>query len=103
MSHETIYRSLYVQARGVLKKELQACLRSPRAIRRSRHATQKDLELRKIKNAVSISERPPEVEDRAVPGHPCRQGMHCMPERREGDLICGSKNNYIATIVERET
>jgi IS30 family transposase len=65
VSHETIYRSLYVQTRGVLKKELQECLRS----RRSRHATQKGLELRKIKNAVSISERPAEVEDRAVPGH----------------------------------
>jgi IS30 family transposase len=69
VSHETIYRSLYVQTRGVLKKELQECLRSPRAIRRSRHATQKGLELRKIKNAISISERPAEVEDRAVRGH----------------------------------
>lgn len=68
VSHETIYRSLYVQTRGVLKKELQQCLRSPRAIRRSRHATQKGVELRKIKDAVPISERPPEVEDRAVPG-----------------------------------
>ncbi|WP_236939951.1 hypothetical protein [Falsihalocynthiibacter arcticus] len=67
MSHETIYRSLYVHTRGVMKKELQECLRSPRAIRPSRHATQKGLELRK--NAVSISERPAEAEDRAVPGH----------------------------------
>jgi IS30 family transposase len=91
VSHETIYRSLYVQTRGVLKKELQECLRSPRAIRRSKHATQKGLKLRKIKNAVSIGERPPEVEDRAVPGH------------WEGDLIAGSNNSYIATLVERHS
>ncbi len=77
VSHETIYRSLYVQTRGVLKKELQECLRSPRAIRRSRHATQKGLELRKIKNAVSISERPAEVEDRAIPGHSL-PGRRCL-------------------------
>jgi IS30 family transposase len=83
VSHETIYRSLYVQTRGVLKKELQECLRSRRAIRRSRHATQKGLELRKIKNAVSISERPAEVEDRAVPGH--------------------WEGGYIATLVERHS
>jgi len=91
VSHETIYRSLYVQTRGVLKKELQDCLRSPRAIRRSRQATQKGLKLRKIKDAISISERPPEVEDRAVPGH------------WEGDLIVGSNNSYIATLVERHS
>ncbi len=91
VSHETIYRSLYVQTRGVLKKELQECLRSPRAIRRSRHATQKGLKLRKIKDAVPISERPPEVEDRAIPGH------------WEGDLIVGSNNSYIATLVERHS
>jgi len=91
VSHETIYRSLYVQTRGVLKKELQECLRSPRAIRRSRHATQKGLKLRKIKDAMPISERPPEVEDRAVPGH------------WEGDLIVGSNNSYIATLVERHS
>lgn len=91
VSHETIYRSLFVQARGVLKKELQQYLRSKRAIRRSQHATQKGLKLRKIKDAVSISERPASVEDRAVPGH------------LEGDLIAGSKNSYIATLVERQT
>ena len=91
VSHETIYRSLYVQTRGVLRKELQECLRSPRAIRRSRHATQKGLKLRKIKDAVPISERPPEVEDRAVPGH------------WEGDLIVGANNSYIATLVERHS
>jgi IS30 family transposase len=91
VSHETIYRSLYVQTRGVLKTELQECLRSPRAIRRSRYATQKGLKLRKIKNAIPISERPPEVADRAVPGH------------WEGDLIVGSNNSYIATLVERHS
>ncbi len=91
VSHETIYRSLYVQTRGVLKKELQDCLRSPRAIRRSRHATQKGLKLRKIKDAIPISERPPEIEDRAVPGH------------WEGDLIVGANNSYIATLVERHS
>jgi hypothetical protein len=91
VSHETIYRSLYVQTRGVLKKELQECLRSPRAIRRSRHATQKGLKLLKIKDAIPISERPPEVEDRAVPGH------------WEGDLIIGSNSSYIATLVERHS
>ena len=91
VSHETIYRSLYVQTRGVLKKELQDCLRSSRAIRRSRHATQKGMKLRKIKDAIPISERPPEIEDRAVPGH------------WEGDLIVGSNNSYIATQVERHS
>jgi len=91
VSHETIYRSLYVQTRGVLKKELQECLNHPRAIRRSRHATQKGLKLRKIKDAVPISERPPEIEDRAVPGH------------WEGDLIVGANNSYIATLVERHS
>ena len=91
VSHETIYKSLFVQARGVLKKELQQYLRSKRAIRRSQHATQKGLKLRKIKDAVSIRERPASVEDRAVPGH------------WEGDLIAGSKNSYIATLVERQT
>lgn len=87
VSHETIYRSLYVQIRGVLKKALQQCLRSPRAIRRSRHATQEGLKQRKIKVAVPISERPPEIEDRAGPGH------------WDGDLIVGANNSYIATLV----
>ncbi len=88
VSHETIYRSLFIQARGVLKKELQLYLRSHRAIRRSKHASLKQNGLSKIKNMVSISERPASVEDRAVPGH------------WEGDLIGGSKNSYIATLVE---
>jgi len=91
VSHETIYRSLFIQARGVLKKELQQYLRSQRAIRRSRHASLKRDGLGQITNAVSISERPASVEDRAVPGH------------WEGDLIGGSKNSYIATLVERHT
>jgi IS30 family transposase len=88
VSHETIYRSLYVQARGVLKKELMQHLRSRRPIRRSRHATQKG---RQIANAVSIRERPASIEDRAVPGH------------WEGDLLCGSKNSNIVTLVERQS
>jgi len=91
VSHETIYRSLFIQARGVLKKELQQHLRSQRAIRRSKHASLKRDGLGQITNMVSISERPASVEDRAVPGH------------WEGDLIAGSKNSYIATLVERHT
>jgi IS30 family transposase len=91
VSHETLYRSLFIQARGVLKKELQQCLRSQRAIRRSRHASLKNDGLGKICNAVSIRERPASAEDRAVPGH------------WEGDLICGSNNSFIATLVERHT
>jgi IS30 family transposase len=91
VSHETIYRSLYIQARGVLKKELLEHLRAKRTVRRSRHASLKRNGLGQIKDAVSISERPAAVEDRAVPGH------------WEGDLIGGSKNSYIATLVERQS
>ena len=91
VSHETIYKSLYIQARGVLKKELLQHLRTKRTIRRSKHATMKKSGLGQIKDAISISERPASVEDRAVPGH------------WEGDLIAGSKNSYIATLVERHT
>ena len=91
VSHETIYRSLFIQARGVLKKELQQYLRSQRAIRRSRHASLKGDGLGKITNAVSIRERPASVEDRAVPGH------------WEGDLLCGSRSSQIATLVERHS
>jgi IS30 family transposase len=69
VSHETIYRSLFIQARGVLKKELLEHLRARRTVRRSRHASMKRNGLGQIKNAVSISERPPSVEDRAVSGH----------------------------------
>jgi IS30 family transposase len=91
VSHETIYRSLFVQARGVLKKELIKHLRTGRPIRRSRHATAKADSRGQIPDMVSIRERPAGVEDRAVPGH------------WEGDLIAGSKNSYIATLVERQT
>jgi IS30 family transposase len=91
VSHETIYRSLFIQARGVLKKELLVHLRSTRAIRRSRHASLKRDGLGQIKDAISIRERPATVEDRAIPGH------------WEGDLIAGSKNSFIATLVERRT
>ncbi len=69
VSHETIYRSLFIQTRGVLKKELQAHLRTKRSIRRSRHATMKRSGLGQIKDAVSIHDRPAEAEDRALPGH----------------------------------
>ena len=91
VSHETIYRSLFVQARGVLKKELMQYLRSKRTIRRSRYASLKRDGLGQIKDAVSIRQRPASVEDRAVPGH------------WEGDLIGGSGNSYIATLVERHS
>ncbi len=91
MSHETIYRSLFVQARGVLKKELLQHLRSKRTIRRSRQARRKGVGRGHITDMVLISERPASVEDRAVPGH------------WEGDLLSGSKNSYIATLVERHT
>jgi IS30 family transposase len=91
ISHETIYRSLFIQARGVLKKELQVHLRTRRKFRRAKGATTKGQARGRIIDAVSISERPPEVEDRAVPGH------------WEGDLISGSKNSHIATLVERHS
>ena len=91
VSHETIYKTLFIQARGVLKKELLACLRTQRIARRSKHASQKGKGLGKIVDAVPISERPATVEDRAVPGH------------WEGDLIEGSNRSFIATLVERQT
>ena len=91
VSHETIYRSLFIQARGALKKELLQHLRCTRGMRRSRHHTQKTDIHGQIVDAVSISERPASVEDRAVPGH------------WEGDLMFGSHNSQIATLVERQT
>ena len=91
MSHETIYRSLFIQTRGALKKELLAHLRRTRGTRRSRHYTQKTDIHGRITDALSISERPAAVEDRAVPGH------------WEGDLVFGSKNSQIATLVERHS
>jgi IS30 family transposase len=91
VSHETIYRSLFVQARGALKKELIGHLRSRRRIRRSRHATDRGAGRGEIVDAVSIRQRPPEVEDRAIPGH------------WEGDLVEGSRGTFIATLVERRS
>jgi IS30 family transposase len=91
VSHETLYRSLFIQARGALKKELLQHLRRKRVMRRSRHHTQKTDDHGRITNTVSISERPASVEDRAVPGH------------WEGDLISGTRNTHIATLVERHT
>jgi IS30 family transposase len=91
VSHETIYRSLFIQARGVLKKELMDHLRSKRRMRRSRHSRIFKDSRGQIPDAISIRERPAEVADRAVPGH------------WEGDLLSGSKNSYIATLVERHS
>jgi IS30 family transposase len=91
VSHETIYRSLFMQARGVLKKELLDQLRSQRRMRRSRHASASGPSRGQIVDAISIRERPAEVADRAVPGH------------WEGDLLAGAKNTYIATRVERHS
>jgi IS30 family transposase len=91
VSHETIYRSLFIQARGVLKKELMGRLRSKRRMRRSRHARVSGQSRGQIVDAISIRERPAEVEDRAIPGH------------WEGDLLSGAKNSYMATLVERHS
>jgi IS30 family transposase len=91
VSHETIYRSLFIQARGALKQELLQHLRRTRVMRRSRHHTQKTDNHGRITDAVSISERPATTEDRALPGH------------WEGDLLFGNRNSQIATLVERHT
>ncbi len=93
VSHETIYRSLFIQCRGVLKKQLQKQLRRGRPLRRSRHAAaQAQRENRgQVITGLSIRERPAEAEDRAVPGH------------WEGDLISGKHNSHIATLVERHS
>jgi IS30 family transposase len=91
VSHETIYRTLFVQARGALKKELIAHLRCVRRMRRPNRVNRSRGFRGQIMDAVSIRERPAEAEDRAVPGH------------WEGDLLCGSRNSYIATLVERQT
>jgi IS30 family transposase len=91
VSHETIYRSLFIQARGVLKKELMGHLRSKRRIRRSQHSGVSGQSRGQIVDAISIRERPAEIEDRAVPGH------------WEGDLISGSKNSHLVTLVERQS
>jgi IS30 family transposase len=91
VSHETIYRSLFIQARGVLKKELIQHLRTKRRIRRSRHASDSGHRSGQIVDAISIRERPAEIEDRAIPGH------------WEGDLLGGTNNSHIATLVERHS
>ena len=91
VSHETIYKSLFIQSRGALKKELMKYLRSKRSMRRPKKFSLKGKQLGTIPHAVSIRERPASVEDRAVPGH------------WEGDLIAGSNNSYIATLVERHS
>jgi len=88
LSHETIYRSLFIQTRGVLKKELMAHLRTARQMRQAKGGNTKS-GLGQIVDAVSIRERPAEAEDRAVPGH------------WEGDLLSGANNTHIATLVER--
>lgn len=90
VSHETIYRSLYIQSRGALKKELMSHLRFERLMRQSKQVRSGDGR-GKIQDAVSISERPAEAQDRAVPGH------------WEGDLLSGAHNSYIVTLVERQT
>ena len=91
VSHETIYRSLFIQARGVLKKELMDHLRTKRRMRRSQHSRIFKDSRGQIADAISIRERPAEVEDRAVPGH------------WEGDLLSGSQNSHIVTLVERHS
>jgi IS30 family transposase len=91
VSHETIYKSLFIQSRGVLAKELQKRLRSKRPIRRSVHNTVKGQWRSQITDAVSIVQRPAEVEDRSSLGH------------WEGDLMCGRHWTQVATVVERAT
>lgn len=92
MSHETIYLTLFVQARGALKRELLAHLRRAHSTRRPRGASRRGNRGQgQILDAVSIRERPPEAADRAIPGH------------WEGDLLAGSSNSQIATLVERHS
>ncbi len=91
VSHETIYQSLFVQGRGALRHELHSCLRSGRAMRRAKAYTKGNVGQGQISDMVMISERPAEIEDRAVPGH------------WEGDLIFGTKMTAIATLVERHS
>ena len=90
ISHEAIYQSLYVQGRGALRRELSACLRTGRALRVPRERRRTNVK-GFVTKEVMISERPEEVEDRAVPGH------------WEGDLIIGSNSSAIGTLVERST
>jgi IS30 family transposase len=90
ISHEAIYRSLFIQTRGVLKKQLMAHLRTARQMRQAKGGTTKS-GLGQIVDTVSIRERPADADDRAVPGH------------WEGDLLCGANNTHIVTLVERQT
>src|SRR5262249_20189467 len=90
-SHETVYRTLCIQGRGVVKKERMDQWRSKRRMPRSRHASEHGHSRGQIVDAISIRERPAEAEDRAIPGH------------WEGDLLSGGKNSYIATLVERHS
>jgi len=91
VSHETIYKSLFIQARGALKRELLSNLRSRRIMRRAKTSTTDGQPRGQIIGAVSIKDRPAEIEDRAIPGH------------WEGDLVSGAKNTHIATLVERQS
>ena len=91
VSHETIYRTLFVQARGALKRELIGHLRLARRVRRPNGVVRSSGLRGQIVDAVSIRERPAEAAERAVPGH------------WEGDLLCGGRNTFIATLVERHT
>lgn len=91
VSHETIYKSLFIQARGILKKELLGHLRSRRIMRRGKTASTADQTRGQIIDAISIRDRPAEIEDRAIPGH------------WEGDLLSGARNTHIATLVERSS
>jgi IS30 family transposase len=91
VSHETIYRTLFVQTRGTLRKELAQYLRTGRKVRHARKASNKGQGRGQIVDAISISERPAQVADRAVPGH------------WEGDLISGKNNSHVATLVERHS
>ncbi len=91
VSHETIYKSLYIQGKGLFRKELMNHLRTRRKLRHSKQHVRGNKFVKPFADGLSISERPAEVEDRAIPGH------------WEGDLIQGSRQSYIATLVERQT
>ena len=91
VSHETIYLTLFIQARGALKRELLTHLRHSRSIRRPRTASRANRGQGQIVAAVSIRERPAEAADRAIPGH------------WEGDLLAGAANTHVATLVERHS